>query len=163
MRRRHRPVKWLWDGRVALGTLALVGGREGIGKSILAYTLAADITRGRLPGAFFFGTPKAVIVAATEDSWAHTIVPRLIAADADLTLVYRVDIQSADGIIDTAVSLPRDLSVFRGTAPNRTRAVRVALPCCFLGWTRHSTRIKTPRCEWRSSLSFDSQRRRARR
>jgi hypothetical protein len=43
-----RPVCWLWLHRLALGTLALIGGREGIGKSILAYTLAADITRGRL-------------------------------------------------------------------------------------------------------------------
>ena len=45
-----RPVHWLWADRVALGTLALLGGREGIGKSTLAYQLAADITRGRLPG-----------------------------------------------------------------------------------------------------------------
>jgi hypothetical protein len=47
-----RPVKWLWDKRVALGTLALLAGREGIGKSTLAYTLAAQITRGELPGSY---------------------------------------------------------------------------------------------------------------
>jgi predicted ATP-dependent serine protease len=76
-----RPVRWLWDGRIALGTLALVGGREGIGKSTLCYQLAADITCGRMRGAFY-GEPKAVIVVATEDSWEHTIVPRLMAAGA---------------------------------------------------------------------------------
>lgn len=102
-----RPVHWLWADRIALGTMALLGGREGIGKSTVAYQLAADITKGALPGAFF-GTPKAVIVAATEDSWAHTIVPRLMAAGADLTLIYRVDVQTAMGF-ETGVSLPRDL------------------------------------------------------
>lgn len=102
-----RPVRWLWEGRIALGTLALVAGREGIGKSILVYTHAADITRGRMSGAFH-GKPRAVIVAATEDSWEHTIVPRLMAAGADLALVYRVDAVTSD-LVDTAVSLPRDL------------------------------------------------------
>ena len=43
-------------------------------------------TRGYLPGACF-GTPRAAIVVATEDSWEHTIVPRLMAAGADLTYV----------------------------------------------------------------------------
>ena len=76
-----RPVHWLWAARIALGTLVLLGGREGIGKSTIAYTIAALVTRGRLPGRHF-GQPKAVIVAATEDSWAHTIVPRLMAAGA---------------------------------------------------------------------------------
>ena len=102
-----RPVLWAWEGRIAVATLSLLAGREGIGKTVLAYTLAADITRGRLPGAFF-GTPKPVIVCATEDSWAHTIVPRLMAAGADLDLVYRVDVVSQSGT-DVALSLPVDL------------------------------------------------------
>ena len=102
-----RPVRWLWDGRLALGTLNLLGGREGIGKSIVECTLAADITRGRLPG-IYAGTPRAVIIAATEDSWEYTIVPRLMAAGADLTLVFRVDVDTPGGG-DAALSLPRDL------------------------------------------------------
>jgi hypothetical protein len=102
-----RPVHWLWQDRVALGTLALLGGREGIGKSTLAYQLAADITRGVLPGRFA-GSPRSVIVAATEDSWEHTIVPRLIGANADLTRVFRVDVQTFMGH-ETGLSLPRDL------------------------------------------------------
>ena len=85
----------------------MLGGREGIGKTILAYTLAADITRGRLPGVYH-GEPRSVIVAASEDSWSHTIVPRLMAADADLDQVFRVDVTTAEGV-DTTLSLPRDL------------------------------------------------------
>lgn len=102
-----RPIHWLWDERVALGTLVLLGGREGIGKSTIAYTLAADLTRGRLKGRHH-GVARAVIVAATEDSWEHTIVPRLMAADADLDLIYRVDVVTSEGV-DTTVSLPRDI------------------------------------------------------
>ena len=103
---RLRPVRWLWDDRLALGSLALLGGREGIGKSTVAYWLAAGITRGELPGESF-GKPRAVIVAATEDSWEHTIVPRLIAAGADLDLVYRVDVITSEDT-DASLSLPLD-------------------------------------------------------
>jgi hypothetical protein len=103
-----RPVRWLWEGRLPLGSLALVGGREGIGKSTASYQLVADITRGRLSGAFY-GKPKSVIVAATEDSWAHTIVPRLMAADADLDRVFRVDVETDEGEPEL-LSLPRDIA-----------------------------------------------------
>jgi hypothetical protein len=102
-----RPVQWLWQDRLALGTLALLAGREGIGKSTVGYTLVADITRGRLSG-IYSGQSRAVVVVATEDSWAHTIVPRLMAAGADLTKVYRVDVSTSDGVA-TGLSLPRDL------------------------------------------------------
>ena len=102
-----RPVFWLWDGRLALGTLALLAGREGLGKSTLGYWIAARITRGELPGVHH-GTPRAVLVCATEDSWAHTIVPRLMAAGADLALVFRVEVLN-DIDIHVGLSLPRDL------------------------------------------------------
>jgi AAA domain len=102
-----RPVQWLWDDRVPVGALTLLGGREGIGKSTVACTLVAAVTRGLLPGAHF-GEPKAVLIVATEDSWEHTIVPRLMAAGADLDRVYRVEVETAEGVAST-LSLPRDL------------------------------------------------------
>jgi hypothetical protein len=103
-----RPVRWCWENRVARGTLALLGGREGIGKSLVAYTLLADVTRGALEG-IYYGTPRAVIVAATEDAWEFTIVPRLMAAGANLDLVYRVDVVTSEGS-ESAVTLPKDLA-----------------------------------------------------
>lgn len=105
---RVRPIHWLWKDRIALGSLALLAGREGLGKSTVAYTLAADVTRGRLPGVYL-GQPRGVIIAATEDSWEHTIVPRLMAAGADLDRVFRVDVTTVAGV-HTELSLPRDLS-----------------------------------------------------
>ncbi len=100
-------VKWAWSHRMALGTLGLLGGREGSGKSTIAYWIAARLTRGELPGEHF-GTPRAVLVCATEDSWSHTIVPRLIAAGADLQRVYQTEVISADEI-HVGLVLPRDV------------------------------------------------------
>jgi hypothetical protein len=102
-----RPTRWLWTDRIPLGALSLLGGREGVGKSTLAYTLTADITRGHLPGAYE-GEPRSVLVCATEDSWEHTIVPRLLAAGADLDRVYRVDVTTSHGLPGT-LTLPDDL------------------------------------------------------
>jgi energy-coupling factor transporter ATP-binding protein EcfA2 len=100
-----KPVDWIWEGRIAQGTLALLAGREGIGKSTLAYTIAADITKGTLEGEFF-GTPRSVIVVATEDDWEFTIVPRLNAAKADLTKVLQIEPNDPD---EYGISLPRDI------------------------------------------------------
>jgi hypothetical protein len=100
-------VRWLWADRLAVGTLGLLAGREGVGKSILAYWLAAMITRGMLPGEHY-GGPSAVLVAASEDSWEHTIVPRLMAAGADLSYVFRVEVITSDNV-HSEITMPNDL------------------------------------------------------
>jgi hypothetical protein len=103
---RMRAVRWTWTDRIPSGSLTVIPGREGIGKSLTLAWLSAQITRGVLPGCFY-GQPRPVIYAATEDSWAHTIGPRLYAAGADLDMVYRVDVHHDDGGFDT-LTLPRD-------------------------------------------------------
>jgi hypothetical protein len=101
-----RRVRWLWDGRLAVGSVSLIGGREGQGKTMLSLELAALVTTGRLPGESF-GTPRSVIVVTSEDAWDYTIVPRLLAAGADLARVYRAEVKTADEIT-TGLSLPHD-------------------------------------------------------
>lgn len=100
------PVVWGWQDRLPAGHLSLIPGREGIGKSLLLTWLIGQVTRGELPGAYH-GTPRPVIYAATEDSWQHTIVPRLIAAGADRDLVYRVEVESIATADKIALTLPR--------------------------------------------------------
>jgi hypothetical protein len=102
----HKRVKWLWDGRIALGTLSLLAGREGLGKSTLAYQVAADASVGKLGGEFY-GTPKPVLVCATEDSYEHTIGPRLLAAGADSRLIYRVQVVDQFEVAH-GLTLPQD-------------------------------------------------------
>jgi hypothetical protein len=102
-----RLTRWLWEGRLALGTFGLLAGYEGSGKSQFAAWLAAGVTRGTLPGALS-GQPRAVIVVATEDSFAHTIVPRMKAAGADLNLVYRMQVREVKTGMAVSLSLPAD-------------------------------------------------------
>lgn len=104
------PVVWAWEddgyGRIPAGSFGLLAGREGTGKSSSLIWLAARITTGTLPGTLY-GVPRGVIYIAVEDSWKFTIVPRLMAAGADLNIVYRAEVQAVDG--DTvSLSLPAD-------------------------------------------------------
>lgn len=100
-----RPTYWVWDGRIPHGALTLGPGREGVGKSLFCAWLAAQITLGTLPG-IHHGTPHSVIYAATEDSWERTIAGRLLVAGADLSKVYRVEVEQVGTTV--ALSLPRD-------------------------------------------------------
>lgn len=68
--------------------------------------LAGQVTKGELDGAFK-GDPRPVIYVAVEDSWKYTIVPRLMAAGADLTMVYRAEVVTSEGETVT-LSLPYD-------------------------------------------------------
>lgn len=86
-----KRARWLWEGRVPLGEITLIAGREGAGKSTFLAWMVRAITLGELEGEYQ-GTPRAVLYAAAEDSWEYTILPRLIAAGADTSLVYRVDV-----------------------------------------------------------------------
>ncbi len=145
------PVVWALTengaGRIPAGCLALAAGREGTGKSSWALWLAARLTRGTLPGTFY-GTPQRVLYVAVEDSWAHTLVPRLIAAGADLSMVGRFDVVVArdeeatlslpvdNDLLEQAVKLHRVAGVFidplmsvmgAGIDTHKERDVRQAL------------------------------------
>lgn len=121
-----RRVHWLWADRIAYGTLALLAGREGLGKSTLGYKLAADVTNGTLEGEDY-GNPRAVLVCAAEDSWEHTIVPRLIAAGANLHMVYRVEIETWEGM-HVGLSLPRDWAEAETAAKETGAALMILDP-----------------------------------
>lgn len=102
-----RSPKWLYDLLIPLGFLTLLAGREGIGKSTISYDFIARITNGRLPGQWE-GKPKSAIVYATEDAWESVIVPRLVAAGADLDRVLHVEAVNPDGT-ESPLSVPADL------------------------------------------------------
>lgn len=107
-----KPVKvnWLWDEKYPLGALSLLSGRQGLGKSTLAMWIAAQITLGTLPGDLF-GAPKNVIIAATEDTWEHTITPRLMAAGANLEKVFKVEAHETTDGVDwlEGINIERDI------------------------------------------------------
>ncbi|MFD1660004.1 AAA family ATPase [Streptomyces caeni] len=134
---RIRPVRWLWDttpegapptshGRIPLYSLAIAAGGPGLGKSQFAIWMTARITRGELPGELY-GKPHAVIYAAAEDSWTYTIAPRLVAAGADMDLVFHVAVRD-DEHPYARLTLPIDTSLLAQEAERYSVALLVMDP-----------------------------------
>lgn len=99
-------TRWAWAGRIPLGAVTLVAGRQGLGKSTLIASLAADLSRGQLDGELA-GEPCGVMLVSYEDHPRSTTVPRLMAAGADLERVLVLTAEE-DGRPDL-VSVPGDL------------------------------------------------------
>ena len=104
------PVSWLWAGWLAAGKLHVLAGAPGTGKTTIALSLAAIVTRG---GAWPDGIPFSgrgnVLIWSGEDDPTDTLVPRLAAMGADLTRVHFVaDIADVDGLrpFDPASDMP---------------------------------------------------------
>ncbi len=104
---RMKGVKWLYEDRIPAGMMTLLAGREGIGKSTVSLDLAARLANGTLPGRYL-DNPQNVILCATEDSWEHTIIPRLKAVGADLDRVFHIAVQSETGGF-RPISAPDDI------------------------------------------------------
>ncbi len=84
-----KQPQWLAKQRLPRASVSLLVGDEGIGKSLLAITVIAHITRGcPFPG---FGIPARepgrVLLVLTEDDWSTEVRPRLEAAGADLDMI----------------------------------------------------------------------------
>ncbi|MGW3024517.1 AAA family ATPase [Streptomyces sp. NPDC001221] len=134
---RIRPVRWLWDttpadapptshGRLPMNSLSIAAGGPGLGKSQFAVWMTARVTTGTLPGELW-GKPRGVIYAATEDSWTYTIAPRLIAAGANLDLVFRVEVRD-DEELHARLTLPKDISLMGKAAELYSVGLLVADP-----------------------------------
>ena len=88
---RAEPVEWIWRDRIPRGKFTLLGGDPDQGKTLAALTIGATITRG---GKWPDGSSAAVgniIILSAEDDAADTIVPRLLAADADMSRVFIIE------------------------------------------------------------------------
>lgn len=126
--------RWLWEWKndrgvwehwLPLGGLVLLGGREGVGKSTWTARLAAQITRGDMAGEYL-GQPRGVVLCASEDSWEHTIIPRLLAAGADLKMVWRVDAQVDERAC--GLTLPTDVPALKALIAEKNVALVVLDP-----------------------------------
>lgn len=110
---RTETIDWLVDCWIPKASVTLLAGREGIGKSTIAVDWAAQATTGKLTG-----RAMNVGYVVTEDSRAHTVVPRLKAAGADLNRVMFLDASIPDDQdpelrYDAVLDLPGDFGILR--------------------------------------------------
>ena len=79
----HKPVEWLWYGKLPRGKIAVIDGDPGLGKSTATIDLAARITTGRAMPDGTPGLEGGVLLLSAEDDLADTIGPRFEAAGGD--------------------------------------------------------------------------------
>ena len=105
-------IEWLWSGRLARGKHTCIAGEPGTGKSQLTIAVVGAVTTG---GEWPCDEGQAplgnVIILSAEDGAADTIIPRLLAAGADLSRVHVVSaVRNADGS-RRALNLQHDLDL----------------------------------------------------
>ncbi|MDH6150541.1 MULTISPECIES: AAA family ATPase [Paraburkholderia] len=84
------PVRWLWNGWLAMGKLHILAGAPGQGKTTIAISFAATVTSGdRWPDGSRCA-PGNVLIWSGEDDPADTLLPRLLAAGANAGRVFFV-------------------------------------------------------------------------
>jgi putative DNA primase/helicase len=128
-------VQWLWPHRFAIGKLGLLVGLPDEGKGQILADMAARVTRGRDWPCDEGRAPQGnVILLSAEDDPADTIVPRFIAADADLDCIEIVNMVRA-GDADRMFSLVTDLPLLREkiTAIGNVKLVQIDPISAYLG------------------------------
>lgn len=84
-------IRWLWSSWLPEGKVTLLAGSPGTGKTTLAIALAATVSRGgKWPDGTACSRTGDVLIWSGEDDPADTLVPRLMAAGADLHKVHFV-------------------------------------------------------------------------
>jgi len=108
------PVRWLWRGFLPAGMLTILGGAPGCGKTTIALSLAAAVTRGGIwPDGTRCTEPGDVMFWSGEDAKEVTAA-RLVAAGADMSRIHFIDgVSGADG---DAFDPGRDMPLLEVTA-----------------------------------------------
>jgi RecA-family ATPase len=91
-----KEITWLWQNRIAFGKLNLIVGNSGLGKTTLALDIASRLTTGSpMPLSDAEPIMGNVLFQSNEDDIADTLLPRCIAAGADLRKIESIE---ADGL-----------------------------------------------------------------
>jgi putative DNA primase/helicase len=78
-----QPVEWLWKDRLACGTLSMISGVPGSGKTWIALSIAAALSRGRAPFTGEKLKPCTVLYASMEHNSTEIILPRFVGLRGD--------------------------------------------------------------------------------
>jgi hypothetical protein len=121
-----RPVDWLWQGRLASGTLSMVSGNPGSGKTWVALAIAAALSRGRVPSDLVLRIadtrePDNILYASAGNGAAELVRPRFAQLDGDPARLFLLrGVLSAGSVQSASLSL-RDTPMLED-ALERTRA-----------------------------------------
>jgi AAA domain len=86
-----RAIRWFWPARFALGKLGLIGGLPDKGKGLISADIIARCTTGADWPCNEGQAPQGDVIWFTaEDDIEDTVIPRLVAAGADLKRVHIV-------------------------------------------------------------------------
>jgi hypothetical protein len=93
-----RPVRWIWEPYIPARMLSMCSGDPGAGKSYIALSISADLTRGRLRDGRIV-EPANVLYLSVENPIAESIRPRfdLLGGDAARFFVLKGTVAAADG------------------------------------------------------------------
>ncbi len=87
-----RPVEWLLNPYLPIGTVSIIIGDGGTGKSFVTLAIAAALSSGKLvPGMMKPFPPCDVIIQNSENPWASIIKPRLEMLGADCTRIHKIN------------------------------------------------------------------------
>lgn len=94
-------VDWIWNGNLAAGKLTVMAGAPGTGKTLIALTCAAIVSNGGMGGLTWpdgtYSPAGDVLIWTGEDGVEDTIIPRLIAANANLSRVHVIGATHENG------------------------------------------------------------------
>jgi hypothetical protein len=108
-------VTWLWKNRIPSGAITILDGDPGTGKSMLCVDIAARVSNGDpFPGEAQRNVPASVIFLSSEDSLSQTLVPRLRAANADLSRIVTIPYIPETPGQQTFSRIPKDLEMLGG-------------------------------------------------
>jgi hypothetical protein len=124
-------IDWLWKFRIAIGKISMLAGFPDQGKSQIAMNIAATVSRGgEWPNGEGKAEQGAVVILSAEDDAADTLIPRLIAAGADMNqiiaLTSMVKDQGGNRVFSIADDLVR-LSALMQHEKANTRNVKLLI------------------------------------
>jgi RecA-family ATPase len=87
-----QPIIWLYESYIPIGTVSLLFGEGGEGKSFYALALAAAISNGiAMPGMETPFPSSDVIIQNAENPWPTVLKPRLEMLGADCERIHRIN------------------------------------------------------------------------
>lgn len=83
-----KQIFWVWPGYLARGKLSIIAGAPGTGKTTIHNSIAAIVSRGATLPDGSKALRGNVLIWTGEDDLADTLVPRLLAAGADMRWIH---------------------------------------------------------------------------